>query len=177
MARRRQPKPTTGDLHRAPIITDQLIIREATRRDAQALEETMDASGLDEGDRTTDGARRFDAGHSEAPVWTATRAVCEKGSARIVGGLVLTEVADPEADVRRIGFWLEPGAERYAAQLIAAADQRLRAEGADRVLIHVRADDEPAQRNAEAAGFRRSEAVRHTTSAGRELDFWEYVRP
>ena len=137
----------------------------------------MDASGLDAGEHTSDGARRFGAGHAETPVWSATRAVCEKGSARIVGGLVLTEIDDPSGDVRRIGFWLVPGAERYAAELITAADERLRAEGADRVVMHVRTDDDAALSDAEAAGFRRSDAVQHTTTAGRQLDFWEYVRP
>lgn len=176
--RKSQPEePAPPDLHRAPIISERLIIREATRADARALEETMAAAGLDEGERTADGARRFGAGLAEVPMWTATRAVCEKGSARIVGGVVLTEVDGSSSDRPRIGWWLRPDAAEYAAELIAAVDQRLRQLGAAVVVMHVRADDERAIAVTEAAGFRRGEAVRHTTQTGVELDFWRYSRP
>lgn len=175
--RRSKPDATASELHRAPIISARLIIREATRADAQALDETMVAADLDEGDRTSDGARRFGAGLAEVPVWTATRAVCEKGSARIVGGVVLTDVDDQTGDVRRIGWWLGSGFEGYAAELINTVDERLRAMGADVVVMHLRADAELALRIAEAVGFRRRGTVRHTTPAGRHIDFLEYSRP
>lgn len=177
MARRRSSDKTPAELYRAPIITERLIVREATRGDAKSIERTMEVAGLDIGHRTSDGARRFGAGLAEVPVWSATRAVCEKGSARIVGGLVLSEVDDPSQDVRRIGWWLEPGAERYAPELLAGAEERLRALGADRVVMHVRADDDDALRTVGDAGFRRGDAVQHTNAAGQPLDFWEYVRP
>ena len=175
--RRNQPEPTPPDLHRAPLISERLIVREATRADARPLEETMASADLDEGQRTADGARRFGAGMTEVPVWTATRAVCEKGSAKIVGGVVLTEVDDSAGEARRVGWWLERGADHYAAELVAAIDERLRALGVEVVVMHVRSDDERAIRVAEEAGYRRGDAVQHTTHAGRQLDFWQYSRP
>ena len=175
--RRSKPDPTSGELHRAPIISERLIVREATRADAQALEQTMVAADLDEGERTTDGARRFGAGLAEVPVWTATRAVCEKGSARIIGGLVLTEVDDSSGVARRMGWWLGAGSEAYAFELITAVDERLRAMGADVGVMHLRADDDLALRTAENAGFRRGDSLQHTTTSGRQIEFWEYSRP
>ncbi len=135
----------------------------------------MEAAQFGAGDHTVDGARRFGDGMSEVPVWSATRAVCEKGSADIVGGVVITEEG-ATADVRRIGWWLQPGAERYAPELLAATDERLRAMGASAVMMHLRATDAEALRVAEAAGFRRGAAVQHTTTSGQLLDFWEYIR-
>ncbi len=111
--RRDKPQPKASELFRAPIITERLIIREATRADAQTLERSMDAAEVAAGARTVDGARRFDSGLAEVPVWSATRAVCEKGSVRIVGGVVLTEVDMHAGDTPRIGWWLEPDADRY----------------------------------------------------------------
>jgi RimJ/RimL family protein N-acetyltransferase len=175
--RRPEPhQPTPSELFRAPIITDRLIIREATRADARALENTMDAAELAEGARTTDGARRFDSGLGEVPVWSAARVVCEKGSVRVVGGVVLTTVGSMPGDARRIGWWLVPGAEEYGTELINAVSDRVRAMGADSIVMHVRADDEAALGVAEEAGFVRGDSVRHTTSAGDEIDFVEYVR-
>ncbi len=169
--------PSPADLHRAPIISERLIIRESSRTDAKELERTMDAAQFGVGDRTSDGARRFGDGMAEVPVWSATRAVCVKGSANIVGGVVVTEIDALSSDVRRIGWWLQPGAEHYAPELIAATDERLRALGADVVVLHLRAAAGEALRIAEQAGFRRGEALRHTTVSGQELDFWEYLRP
>lgn len=137
----------------------------------------MAAADLDEAGRTSDGARRFGAGLAEVPVWTATRAVCEKGTARIVGGVVLTEVDDPTRDVRRVGWWLRPGSEQLASELVGAVDERLRAMGVDAVVMHLRADDDVAIRIAEEAGYQRGEAVQHTTPTGRQVDFWVYSRP
>ena len=136
----------------------------------------MDATGLTGGERTVDGARRFDSGLAEVPVWSATRAVCEKGSVRIVGGVVLTEVDVHAGDTPRIGWWLVPGAERYGGELVGAVDDRLRAMGADTVVMHLRADDDVALGVAEEAGFVRGSAVRHVTSTGRQIDFWEWVK-
>lgn len=175
--RRSQPEPTPPDLHRAPVISEHLIIREATRADAPALEETMASARLEEGERTADGARRFGAGLTEVPVWTATRAVCEKGTAKIVGGVVLTEFDDRIGEARRIGWWLAAGAEHHATELVAAVDQRLRALEVAVVVMHVRADDDHAIQVAETTGFRRGEPVQHVTQTGRQLDFWEYLRP
>jgi RimJ/RimL family protein N-acetyltransferase len=175
-SRRNKPQPKPSDLFRAPIITERLIIREATRGDAQELERTMDAAELAAGARTVDGARRFDSGLAEVPVWSATRAVCEKGSVHIVGGVVLTEVDTHAGDTPRIGWWLEPGADRYGSELVRAVDDRLRAIGAHTVIMHLHNDDDTALGVAEEAGFTRGTAVRHTTSTGQQLDFWEYVR-
>jgi RimJ/RimL family protein N-acetyltransferase len=178
--RRRKSQPTdpkTPDLYRAPIISERLIIREATRSDAPALESTMAAAGLAEGERTADGARRFGAGHAEVPMWTATRAVCEKGSARVVGGVVLTEVDVPTSDAPRIGWWLDAEDAHYAGELVEAVVQRLHQLGAEAIVMQVRVDDEAAIAVAEAAGFRRGDAVRHTNQAGVDLDFWQYSRP
>jgi len=175
--RKSQPEAISPDLHRAPMIGERLIVREATRADAQMLEATMAEADLDEGERTADGARRFGAGLAEVPMWTATRAVCEKGTARIVGGVVLTEVDAESGDSRRIGWWLGSGSEHYASELIATVDERLRALGTKVVVMHVRADDESANATAEAAGYRRGRSVQHTTQSGRSLEFWEYSRP
>ena len=174
--RRNKPPPKPSELFRAPIITERLIIREATRADAQALERTMDAAELAAGARTVDGARRFDSGLSEVPVWSATRAVCEKGSIRIVGGVVLTEVDTHAGDTPRIGWWLVPGADMYGSELVSAVDGRLRAMGASTVIMHLHIDDNIALAVAEEAGFTRGAAVQHATSTGQEIDFWEYVR-
>jgi RimJ/RimL family protein N-acetyltransferase len=175
-SRRNKPQPKASELFRAPIITERLIIREATRADARTLERTMDAAKLAAGARTVDGARRFDSGLAEVPVWSATRAVCEKGSVRIVGGVVLTEVDTHAGDTPRIGWWLEPDANRYGSELVRAVDDRLRAIGADTVIMHLRPDDDIALGVAEEAGFTRGTTVRHTTSNGQQIDFWEYVR-
>lgn len=175
--RKSQSEPTPPDLHRAPMISERLIVREATRADAQMLEATMAEADLDEGDRTADGARRFGAGLAEVPVWTATRAVCEKGTARIIGGVVLTEAGTESGAASRIGWWLGTGSEHYAAELIATVDERLRALGIGVVVMQVRADDDDAIATAEAAGFRRGRSVQHTTQSGRNLAFWEYSRP
>lgn len=174
--RKRNADQTSSELFRAPIITEHFIVREATRADAQALESTMDAAHLAQGTRTTDGARRFDSGLAEVPVWSATRAVCEKGSARIVGGVVLTDVEAATGESRRIGWWLEPGSDQHGTELVRAVDERLRAMGADTVVMHVRADDDVAIRVADEAGFSRGDAVNHTTSTGQQIDFWNYVR-
>ena len=170
-------EPKTPDLHRGPIISEHLIIREATRSDSQALEETMATAGFVEGEHTLDGARRFGLGLSEVPMWTATRAVCEKGSGHIVGGVVLTEVDVAKGEAPRIGWWLDTEHAQYAGELVEAVDQRLRQLGAQVVVMHVRADDETAIAAAEAAGFRRGDAVKHTNQAGVDLDFWQYSRP
>ena len=175
-SRRNKPPPKASVLFRAPIITERFIIREATRADARALERTMDAAELAAGAHTVDGARRFDSGLAEVPVWSATRAVCEKGSVRIVGGVVLTEVDTHAGDTPRIGWWLEPAANRYGSELVRAVDERLRAIGADTVVMHLRTDDDIALGVAEEAGFTRGTAVQHTTSTGQQIDFWEYVR-
>ena len=175
-SRRKKQQPKPSDLFRAPIITERFIIREATRADARELERTMDAAKLATGARTVDGARRFDSGLSEIPVWSATRAVCEKGSVRIVGGVVLTEVDTHAGDTPRIGWWLEAGADTYGTELVSAVDGRLRAIGANTVIMHVHTDDDIALRVAEQAGFTRGAAVQHATSTGQEIDFWEYVR-
>ena len=66
--RNRSVDQTPAELYRAPIITQRLIIREATRADARELERTMDDANFGGGDRTSDGARRFGAGLSEVPV-------------------------------------------------------------------------------------------------------------
>lgn len=137
----------------------------------------MDAAGLTEAGRTADGARRFGAGLAEVPVWSAARAVCEKGSARIVGGVVLTDVADPEGPARRIGWWLTPDAEPYSIELLAGVVDRVRSTGARRIVVHVRADDDRTSRTVEAAGFRRGAVVHHASEAGDELEFNEYALP
>ena len=175
-SRRDKSPPKASELFRAPIITERLIIREAARADARALERSMDATELTAGARTVDGARRFDSGLAEVPVWSATRAVCEKGSVRIVGGVVLTEVDIHAGDRPRIGWWLEPDAQRYGSELVRAVDDRLRAMGADTVVMHLRADDDTALGVAEEAGFIRGKAVQHMTSTGQQIDFWEYVK-
>ena len=169
-----QPKPS--ELFRAPIITDRLIIREATRNDAKEIERSMDAADLVLGERTVDGARRFDSGLAEVPVWSATRVVCEKGSLRVVGGVVLTEVEMHAGDSPRIGWWLESPAAAYGTEMVSAVDARLRAMGADTVVMHLRTDDAAAIGVAEQTGFTRGAAVQHVTSSGRQIDFWEYTR-
>ena len=136
----------------------------------------MDATDLAAGARTVDGARRFDSGLAAVPVWSATRAVCEKGSVRIVGGVVLTEVDTHAGDTPRIGWWLEPGAEMYGSEIVRAVDDRLRAMGADTVVMHLRTDDDIALGVAEEAGFIRGPTVQHMTSTGQQIDFWEYVK-
>ena len=85
---------------------------------------TMDEADFERAEHTSDGARRFGGGLSEVPVWSATRAVCEMGSARIVGGLVATDVEDPTEQVQRIGYWLQPDARHHATELVTAADER-----------------------------------------------------
>lgn len=183
MLRRRKTPPQehadrpAAELHRAPIITQHVIIREAARSDAEELERTMEAAHFGPGERTTDGARRFGDGMAEVPMWSATRAVCELGSANIVGGVVITEVPHPTADVRRIGWWLQPGAEHYGTELVAATDERLRAMGATEVVMHLRSDDADGIGVAEQTGFRRCDPVRHTTVTGDVVDFWEFRRP
>jgi RimJ/RimL family protein N-acetyltransferase len=174
--RRGKPPPKASELFRAPIITERLIIREATRADAQAIERSMDAAELAAGARTSDGARRFDSGLAEVPVWSATRVVCEKGSVRIVGGVVLTEVDMHAGDTPRIGWWLEPDAQTYGSELVRAVDGRLRAMGAQTVVMHLHADDQIALGIAEEAGFTRGTALQHSTSTGQQIDFWEYVK-
>ena len=174
--RDRSSDETPGVLYRSPIITEHLIIREATRADARELERTMDDAHFEGGDRTSDGARRFGSSLSEVPVWSATRAVCEKGSARIVGGIVLNEIDDPNASVQRIGFWLQPDAAHYATELVSAADARARGLGADLVVMLLRAEEQTHHRAAEDAGFRRRDKVVHTVG-DRPQEFWEYVRP
>ena len=101
----------------------------------------------------------------------------EKGSAKIVGGVVLSEVDAPASDAPRIGWWLDTEHAHYAGELVTAVDERLRQLGAAVVVMQVRADDEHAIAVAEAAGFRRGDAVRHVNQAGVELDFWQYSRP
>lgn len=184
MRRRRHqqqtPQPAdhaAGELYRAPIITEHLIIREAARSDADDLERTMDAAHFETGERTTDGARRFGDGMAEVPMWSATRAVCEKGSARIVGGIVITQVPHESHDVRRIGWWLQPDEEHYGLELVTAALERLQTTGANRAVMHIRTTDAEKLRVAEAAGFRQGETVHHTTTAGQDLEFWEYMFP
>lgn len=174
--RDRSADQTPATLYRAPIITERFIVREATRADARELERTMDDADFGDGDRTSDGARRFGAGLSEVPVWTATRAVCEKGSARIVGGLVFSEVDDATADVRRIGFWLQPDAAGYAAELISAAAERAQHIGADRIVMHLRAEAHDHHRAAVQAGFREVGKLAHTV-ADQPVEFREFVRP
>ena len=177
MRRRKQPpRDTPADLYRTPIITDHLIIRDATRADARELERTMDDVHFESAEHTSDGARRFGEGLSEVPVWSATRAVCEMGSARVVGGLVTTNVEDPTEHVQRIGYWLQSDARHHAAELLAAADQRVRALGADVVVMHVRTTDHDAIRVAEETGFRRRASIVHHVD-GHPVDFVEYVRP
>ena len=174
--RDRSADQTPATLYRAPIITERFIIREATRADARELERTMDDADFEGGERTPDGARRFGAGLSEVPVWTATRAVCEKGSARIVGGLVFSEVDDATADVQRIGFWLGPDAADHATELISAAAERAQQLGADRVVMHLRAGAEGHHRAAEQAGFRQLGTVVHSVG-DQPVRFLEFVRP
>lgn len=174
--RNRSVDQTPAELYRAPIITQRLIIREATRADARELERTMDDANFGGGDRTSDGARRFGAGLSEVPVWSATRAVCEKGSARIVGGLVLNELDHATDHVQRIGFWLQPDAAHYATELISAAAERAGSLGADLVVMHLRADAPEHHRAAEEAGFRALGTVVHTVD-DQPLEFREFVRP
>ena len=183
MRRRRsepsEPSPdgeiSANDLFRAPIITDHLVIRVAMRSDATALESTMPTDTTDEAQHTADGARRFGAGVHELPVWSGPRVVAMKGSIQIVGGVVITEEEAEGTVAYRIGWWLESDAEAQGEELIRGVDQRLREVGADRVVMHVRADDDATLGAAEAAGFVRGPAVEHLTAAGQPLDFWEYV--
>ena len=181
MRRRRSKTPPTddavsaNDLFMAPIITDDLVIRGALRSDAADLESTMPSVAADETHHTADGARRFGAGLHELPVWSGTRVVALKGSVRIVGGVVITDEEAEGSTGYRIGWWLEAGAEHHAVELMRGVDRRLRAVGADRVVMHVRADDDAALDAAERAGFVRGAALEHTTAADRPLAFWEYV--
>lgn len=181
MRRRRSKTPSTddavsaNDLFLAPIITDHLVIRGALRSDATDLESTMPSVAADETQHTADGARQFGAGLHELPVWTGTRVVALKGSVRIVGGLVITDEEAEESTEYRIGWWLGSGAEQHAVELMRGVEQRLRELGADRVVMHVRADDDAALDAAERSGFLRGEALQHSTTAGRLLDFWEYA--
>ena len=167
---------TPADLFRAPIITEHLIVREALRADAPEIERTMDAAELQGGGRTSDGARRFGSALAEIPVWSATRAVCEKGSAQIVGGIVLTAVGDAADHTQRLGWWLEPAAQAYDLELLTAVVERQRAMGTANVIVHVRAASTTAINAVERSGFVRGEAIRHETHDGRAIDFWEYRR-
>lgn len=177
MRGRGRTESTPAGLHRAPIITERLIIREAARADASALEKSMESAGLAEGERTTDGARRFGPWLADVPVWSVTRAVCEKGTANIVGGVVLSAVEGGGDDHRRIGWWLGENADRYGVEVVTAVDARLREMGVDVIVLHVRAADERAIAVAVGSGFRRSSALQHTTPSGEPVDFWEYARP
>ena len=185
MLRRRsgsdKPKPeqapaTPAALFRAPIITEHLIVREALRADAPAIERTMDAAALEGGARTADGARRFGSALAEVPVWSATRAVCEKGTAQIVGGVVLTTVGDAGDHLQRLGWWLDPSAQMYDLELLTAIVDRQRDLGTKELIVHVRAAAQAAIAAVERAGFTRGEAVRHQTHDGQAIDFWEYRR-
>lgn len=171
-----QSAATASDLFRAPIITEHLIIREALRADAPAIERTMDAAALEGGARTADGARRFGSALAEVPVWSATRAVCEKGTAQIVGGVVLTTVGDAGDHTQRLGWWLEPDAQVHDLELLSAVLDRQRALGTAAVIVHVRAASQAAIDAVERVGFERGEAVRHETHDGQTIDFWEYRR-
>lgn len=131
----------------------------------------MTAAGLGEGRRTTDGARRFSGGNAEVPVWSATRVVCELGTMRVLGGLVITD----HDHAHRIGWWLSPDDAHHAPELLAAAVERVRSLGASRTVVHLRVDDDASIAVAEAAGFRRDAPVQHTTAEGETLDFVEYV--
>lgn len=168
--------PTPADLFRAPIITEHLIIRQALRTDATSLEKTMDLARLAAGERTPDGARRFGSGLAEVPVWSATRAVCEKGSLTVLGGVVINEVDGALTETWRVGWWLVPEAQPYAVQLVSAVDSRLRAMGAHTVVIHVRTDDVPGQQTVATVGFHPTDTVQHTGPDGAQLEFWRYVK-
>lgn len=175
-SRTERQESTPADLFRAPIITEHLIVREALRADAPAIERTMDAAALEGGARTADGARRFGSALAEVPVWSATRAVCEKGTAQIIGGVVLTTVGDPGDHTQRLGWWLDPEAQMYDLELLTAIVDRQRELGTAVVVVHVRAASQTAIDAVERTGFERGEAVRHETHDGRSIDFWEYRR-
>lgn len=178
MFKKSKREPTPADLFPAPIITERLIIRQALRTDAGPLEATMDAARLAAGERTADGARRFGSGLHEVPVWSATRAVCEKGTLRVLGGVVINEVDDDTTTATwRLGWWLVPEVqEQIGVEVVAAVDERLRAIGAHTVTIHVRTDDEAGQRTAVAVGFQPVDTVIHTAADGSELEFRRYVK-
>jgi hypothetical protein len=59
---------------------------------------------------------------------------------------------------------------------VRAVDERLRAMGANTVIMHLRADNDVALGVAEGAGFTRGSSVQHMTMGGHPVDFWEYVR-
>ncbi len=166
---------SANDQFLAPIITDHLVIRGALRSDATDLESTMPDVAADETHHTADGARQFGAGLHDLPVWTNTRVVALKGSVRTVGGVVITDEEAEDATEYRIGWWLASDAEQHAVELMRGVQQRLREIGADRVVMHVPAGDDAAVDAAERSGFMRGEPLQHATTAGRLLDFWEYV--
>ncbi|NNE11262.1 MAG: hypothetical protein HKN41_03350 [Ilumatobacter sp.] len=168
--------PTPADLFRAPIITENLIIRSSMRTDANALEATMDLARLAGGERTPDGARRFGSGLADVPVWSATRAVCEKGSLNVLGGVVINEVEDTPTETWRIGWWLAPQMQHHAVEVVSHVDARLRAMGAHTVVIHVRTDDQLGQQVAATVGFQPLDTLKHTTAEGTPLEFWRYVK-
>lgn len=173
--KRSSPDTTPTDQFRAPIIGDNLIVREATRADARAIEQTMDAAQLQGGGRTSDGARRFGSALAEIPVWSATRAVCEKGTANIIGGVVITAVGDEVERTRRLGWWLDPAHRAHEDELLDVVVDRLRSTGTGLVLMHVRADAASATQAAERAGFRRGDPIMHAGHDGQPLEFSEYL--
>lgn len=175
-SKKSNPDPSPAALFRAPIISEHLIVRQALRADASLLEQTMDMARFSGGHRTPDGARRFGSGLAEVPVWSATRAVCEKGSLAVLGGVVINEIEKSPTETWRIGWWLVPGAQPYAVELVAAVDGRLRAMGVETVVIHARTDDPIGQQTAASVGFHPVDTVRFTTADGGELDFWRYVK-
>lgn len=137
----------------------------------------MDAAELQGGGVTIDGARRFGSALAEVPVWAASRAVCEMGTAEIVGGLVLTPVRSPSDRAQRIGWWLIPRLRDRHPELLEAVIERLRSTGTVTAVMHLRTDASDAITAAEHTGFVRGHALEHTIGDGRSADFWEYARP
>lgn len=137
----------------------------------------MERAGLEEGERTSDGARRFGDGLAQVPVWSATRAVCEKGSAKIIGGVVISDVDDSTAVTKRVGWWLSGDSDRYAIEVLTAVGERLKSMGVAVVVLHVRIADRLSLQVANEAGYRRTNALQHLSVTGEPIDFWAYAHP
>lgn len=167
------------DTWRAPVITPRLIIREAIGLDVPKITATIDDEVRRESGMSDVSVDLFAQAVEHGYRVSATRVICEKPAARVIGGTFLLD--DDDHDVPVLWLWL--GAESrdrgFELEALTALVDHLHRCGTPRVQVHARHDAAGDIEVVERAGFARTHDDTLVSSDGQTINFavYEHAQP